>query len=522
MIAAHHGNCLEVIPRLVAEGVVCDACVTDPPYHLTATQKRFGAANSAPAQYGKDGAMSRLSGGFMGQQWDGGDIAFRPETWATVATILRPGGFLLAFGGTRTYHRLACAIEDAGFVIQDTIAWLYGSGFPKRRDMLKPAFEPIVLAYKPGGKRTLQVDECRVLPTGEKWDRDQSLCSSCAVLAESNARHGTSATKASIATSAAERISSERDTISHRDIAKMDIGCSDGTRTANIATSSSTSASGEPLSVQFQQDLKFTTETKIEGITSSTTCDFCGKPIIAGCIGKNTLAERKNLRPGESSNGHAESVERPLGRWPANLVHDGSEEVTEAFAAFGELQARGNVGPSERHPNAGAVFTGYGSGDCGARYAHDTGSAARFFYCAKADAQDRWGSRHPTVKPVELMKWLVALVTPPGGLVLDPFAGSGTTGVAALATGRDCILIEREAQYLADIGERLAFYEGGGGHSVQAKNRHRNTDAGPLFAQPYDPALDSALSYEAAIKAIGERVKAGEPLPTTGYFGPRG
>jgi hypothetical protein len=102
----------------------------------------------------------------MGQQWDGGDIAFRPETWATVATILRPGAFLVAFGGTRTYHRLVSAIEDAGFVIQDQIAWLFATGFPKRRDMLKPAFEPIVLAYKPGGKRAMQVDECRIEANG--------------------------------------------------------------------------------------------------------------------------------------------------------------------------------------------------------------------------------------------------------------------------------------------------------------------------------------------------------------------
>jgi site-specific DNA-methyltransferase (adenine-specific) len=106
--------------------------------------------------------MKRLSKGFMGKTWDGGDIAFRPETWVTVSSIMRPGAFLVVFGGTRTYHRMACAIEDAGFVIQDCIMWLYGSGFPKRRDMLKPAYEPIVLAYKPGGKRTMQVDECRI------------------------------------------------------------------------------------------------------------------------------------------------------------------------------------------------------------------------------------------------------------------------------------------------------------------------------------------------------------------------
>jgi len=102
----------------------------------------------------------------MSMSWDGTGIAFRPETWTTIATIMRPGGFLLAFGGTRTHHRMVCATEDAGFVIQDTIMWLYGSGFPKRRDALKPAWEPICVAYKPGGARTLQVDECRIGVTG--------------------------------------------------------------------------------------------------------------------------------------------------------------------------------------------------------------------------------------------------------------------------------------------------------------------------------------------------------------------
>ena len=126
-VRVEHGDCLAVIPQLVAAGVVVDSVICDPPYHLTATTKRFSASNAAPAQYGKDGAMARLSGGFMGQQWDGGDIAFRPETWATIATVLRPGGFLLAFGGTRTFHRMVCAIEDAGFVIQDSILDLISS-----------------------------------------------------------------------------------------------------------------------------------------------------------------------------------------------------------------------------------------------------------------------------------------------------------------------------------------------------------------------------------------------------------
>lgn len=127
-----HGDCLAEIPRLVARGVIVDAIVCDPPYHLTSTVNRFGKvdidADTSTSRRSRDRSdpAARLAKGFMGKVWDGGDVAFRPETWATVATILRPGGFLVAFGGTRTYHRLACAIEDGGFVIQDCLMWLYG------------------------------------------------------------------------------------------------------------------------------------------------------------------------------------------------------------------------------------------------------------------------------------------------------------------------------------------------------------------------------------------------------------
>jgi site-specific DNA-methyltransferase (adenine-specific) len=357
-IRVEHGDCREIIPTL---GVMVDAVVTDPPYHLIPTQKRFGAVNSAPAQYGRDGAMARLSSGFMSQQWDGGDIAFQPETWATIGSVLRPGGFLLAFGGTRTYHRLACAIEDAGFVIQDCLMWLFATGFPKRKDALKPAYEPLVCAYKPGGKRTLQVDECRI--------------------------HGSDAV----------------DRVRHG-------GGIDGTWAE---------------------------------FTTSTADD------------KHPL---------------------PDGRWPANICHDGSDEVVALFPQSAGAVSNGSKGSGLQETDTFKMRQRPQTpGFC------DTGSAARFFFSAKAGAQDRWGSRHPTVKPVELLKWLVPLVTPPGGFVLDPFAGSGTTAVAAMATGRNCILIEREDQYIADIKERLAFYEGGGMHSSAAKNRNRKRDEGPLF-----------------------------------------
>jgi site-specific DNA-methyltransferase (adenine-specific) len=329
----------------------------------------------------------------MGQQWDGGDIAFRPETWATVATILRPGAVLVAFGGTRTYHRLVCAIEDGGFVVQDQIAWMFGSGFPKRRDMLKPGFEPVCLAYKPGGKRTMQVDECRI-GTDAGWSYP-------------NGRGG------------------------------------------------------------------------------------------SGWHGIKSLEH--NL---------SEPMRAQAGRWPANVAHDGSDEVLRAFpdtgtGAFPAARGVGGIATNGHRGQTGLVAS-----------KTDFGSAARFYYTAKADKQDRWGSRHPTVKPIDLIRWLVRLVTPPGGLVLDPFAGSGTTGAAAFAEGRNAILIEREDQYVADIRERMAWYEGGGMHSTAAKARR--TEAKPLgglFERPYDESADLAGSYYAAVEEIGRRVKAGEPVP---------
>ncbi len=122
-------DCLKALDTIDKNSI--DAIITDPPYGLTSITKRFGKQNSAPAQYGKDGAFNRLSKGFMGKEWDGSGIEYNVAMWQKCYEVLKPGGYLLAFGGTRTYHRIACSIEDAGFEIRDCIMWLYGSGFPK-------------------------------------------------------------------------------------------------------------------------------------------------------------------------------------------------------------------------------------------------------------------------------------------------------------------------------------------------------------------------------------------------------
>ena len=168
-----------------------------------------------------------------------------------------------------------------------------------------------------------------------------------------------------------------------------------------------------------------------------------------------------------------------LGRWPSNLLLDGSEEV---LAAFPETQS----GDLNRVNGSG---DGYGMrGRDGINHAGDSGSAARFFYSAKADSEDRLGSKHPTVKPVDLMRYLCRLVTPPGGRVLDPFAGTGTTGEAAFYEGFYATLIEREAEYQADIRKRMSLVIASTDSRKRAGARPKPIDHNDLFASISEPS----------------------------------
>ena len=355
-----------------------DSVVTDPPYALVSIVKRFGKTSQADdtqtsdrSRKGSDG-YARLAKGFMGKEWDNGATAFAVEFWHEVYRVLKPGGYVVAFGGSRTYHRLACAIEDAGFIIHPMLGWLFGQGFPKAHKVedaawegwaygaqsTKPALEPICFAQKPFSEKTGTANVLR-------WRTGAINIDGCRIHADD--------------------------------------------------------AQGGAYTV-----------TRL-------------KP------GATLNATGGNWRPEEG--GVLYHGETKPGRWPANLCHDGSAEVLAAFPnSDGQLAA---VGPANGPKSSINVYGDYGPREqCEPR--NDSGSAARFFYCAKASKQDRAGSKHPTVKPINLIRWLARLVTPPNGLILDPFAGSGTTGAAAHLEGFRAVLVEREAEYFADIERRLA------------------------------------------------------------------
>jgi site-specific DNA-methyltransferase (adenine-specific) len=330
-----------------------DSVVTDPPYGLS----------------------------FMGKKWDYDVPA--TEVWVECLRVLKPGGHLLAFAGTRTQHRMAVRIEDAGFEIRDMIAWVYGSGFPKSRNLagshegwgtaLKPALEPITVARKP-------------FP---------------------------------------------------------------GTVAANVITHGTGALNIDACRIS----------------TGDDTARITNGAIRGGNFGAGGSS------PGPVGGGHTD------GRWPANLIHDGGAEVVVMFPA--EAGAASRVKGTEASAASVGQITGQRDRVVGAFHG-DSGSAARFFYCAKTSRADRHegldnpgpqfkqgttlrkvettdtkGNNHPTVKPTDLMAYLCRLITPAGGVVLDPFMGSGSTGKAAIREGFQFIGCEIDEQYAAIARSRI-------------------------------------------------------------------
>lgn len=426
-VRVEHGDMLQVLGRMVANGERVHAIVTDPPYHLTSIVKRFGAENAAPAKVGETGAYARASRGFMGKKWDGGDVAFRPGTWRLCWELLPPGGYLLAFSGTRTYHRMVTAIEEAGFEIRDMVAWLYGSGFPKSHNVSKGidkaagATGEYGEAKSEAHKRYIEKGELRGDRGHEGWQRPWMDDPEAVANAGRRYIGGTDAARQWEGWGTALKPALEPICLARKPLV--------GTVAANVLAHGTGALNIDGC--------------RIEGIK-----DVPASPRRAPQ--KETYGDLSK-DPGTGSGWNPN-----VGRWPANVCHDGSEEVVRAFPD----RKTGGGGVTKENHNS-SVYSGPASSRDRETIGYaDNGSAARFFFSAKADTADRLGSKHPTVKPVDLMRWLVRLITPPGGTVLDPFAGSGTTGMACLAEGFDCILVEREDEYVADIRRRLAHVKG--------------------------------------------------------------
>ena len=423
-VTVHHGDSRQVL-KGVADASI-DSVVCDPPYALVSIGKRFGAENAAAAKPGKTGAYARASAGFMGQKWDTGETVFDPDFWVEVLRVLKPGGHLLAFSGTRTYHRLACAVEDAGFEIRDMVSWLYGSGFPKSHNVGKAIDRHNGDARPVIGTETIANDMRggALLDVAHGVDRpafERNVTSAASAASAAWEGWGTALKPA------CEPIVLARKPLAGTVAANV---LAHGTGALNIDASrigydpNDTNPATNPL------------HRKQAGYANANAADH----------GSSSYSLK---------DGFGERNPNAGGRWPANVIHDGSEEVTEAFPDT----SSGAWNGQRTTPKTKGV---YGTFEGGAEAAREgsAGSAARFFYSSKADAADRCGSKHPTVKPIDLMAYLCRLVTPPGGTVLDPFAGSGSTGMACLREGFDCVLIEREAQYVEDIHRRLKHVEG--------------------------------------------------------------
>jgi len=383
----YHGDCRDWLKTLPANHL--EACVTDPPYGLE----------------------------FMGKDWDRGvpGVGF----WREVIRVLKPGAYLVAFGGTRTYHRLGCAVEDAGFEIVDSLQWLYGQGFPKSLDFAGYRDEDKIRHVRP---------EFEGHPMAEDWGT--ALKPGCEPII----------------------------------LARKPL---DGTFAENV--------------------LRW----GVGGLNIGGCRIPTDDELLAGAGGMPRRDEHEQRGPGVTY----PPSER--GRWPANVAHDGSDEVLAAFARHGSdkgAQAPVTRRNSDKFGNNYGAFEGSRE-EPGDSFHGEKGTADRFYFCAKTTKQDRnegldhlpvrdssecvdreagsagmnspragagrtSGNRnhHPTVKPTELMRWLCRLVTPPGGTVLDPFAGSGSTGKAAMLEGFGFVGVEKDGDYL-DIATARAAAE---------------------------------------------------------------
>ena len=416
----YQGNNLEVLPTLADNSV--DSIVCDPPYEL----------------------------GFMGKTWDNSGIAYSIELWRECLRVLKPGGHLLAFGGTRTWHRLAVAIEDAGFEIRDNIAWLYGSGFPKSHNISKAI-------DKAAGAEREVIGQTMASPKG---------------ISQAEGRTDT----------AAGAYGGEAKLIDITASATDDAKAWDGWGTA-------LKPAHEPIVVARKPLIGTVAENVLTHGVGGINVDACR-------IGTETINinnypdgfDPKNNLNNISQVGQDYETKTSVGRWPANIILDEyTAELLDEQSGISKdgTATRRNLDSTEKYKSQSLGAFSKLTNDVG--YGGQ-GGASRFFYVAKASKRDRNegldelpevqtaslarenikirldGSErkspikqnfHPTVKPTALMQYLIRLVTPANGVVLDPFAGSGSTGKAAILENKHFIGIELTAEYLPIIEGRL-------------------------------------------------------------------
>jgi site-specific DNA-methyltransferase (adenine-specific) len=389
------GDCLQVMREL--EDCSIDAIVTDPPYGL----------------------------GFMGKAWD--ELPPGEEWGRECLRVLKPGAHLLAFGGSRTYHRLACAVEDAGFEVRDQIMWLYGSGFPKSLNVGKAIdkaaeAEREVVGIADGGDGTrLAMNDAPGNGRAKDYlSGPYKLTIPSTPEAEKWEGWGT-----------ALKPAHEPIVVARKPLA--------GTVAANVLEFGTGALNVDGCRIEH------------DGTGSLGTVNKSDSRSLYGSFG-----DEDGETPG--------SVRNPAGRWPANIVLD--EEAGRLL----DEQSGERPGGAYREQRGEGQATGFGEGrptPGGARAMGDSGGASRFFYCAKASkgernaglhSEQRAANYHPTVKPISLMRYLVRLVTPPGGVILDPFLGSGTTGCAAALEGFEFVGIEREPEYVKIAEARIAHW----------------------------------------------------------------
>ena len=415
------GNNLNILPELASNSV--DAIVCDPPYEL----------------------------GFMGKSWDNSGIAYSVELWRECLRVLKPGGHLLAFGGTRTWHRLAVAIEDAGFEIRDNIAWLYGSGFPKSLNVAKTI--EAKLTTNSGNKTAFKK------LAGEQVERGNWGINSSGMVQN-------------------YRPSNYDETAGATRLGKLEATTDEAKQWDGWGTA--LKPAHEPIVVARKPLIGTVAENVLQHGVGGINID-------ASRIGTETIsvhnAPKGSFAGGEPERGSdTESYREHQGRWPANIILD---ETTAKL-----LDEQSGIRPAGQYPSkrGQSVNTSFASGQetiGGARSMGDSGGASRFFYVAKANKRDRneglnelpiqrpdlrtstgmgtfeekgvqpQRNFHPTVKPTALMQYLIRLVTPENGVVLDPFAGSGSTGKAAILEGKRFIGIELTPEYLPIIEGRL-------------------------------------------------------------------